>query len=154
MLQPFTLLHAFYFIPTFITEHLGKICLCYFLGSIHWTGVGCTCSDILTITLCSNHRRRLLIWPRPSIACVFYAFPVCHEAHPSSSPQVPCWQVSRYHPPPPLWLWNFDRRRPGWLIIDQGWMGTINWWVQGKFETREIFDSRRPGTTAEDQGPG
>ena len=34
---------------------------------------------------------------------------------------------------------NFDRRRPGWLIIDQGWMGTINWWVQGIFEIRERF---------------
>ena len=32
--------------------------------------------------------------------------------------------------------------------------GTINWKVQRKFETREIFDSRRPVTTVEDQGPG
>ena len=32
--------------------------------------------------------------------------------------------------------------------------GTINWKVQRKIETREIFDSRRPVTTVEDQGPG
>ena len=31
---------------------------------------------------------------------------------------------------------NFDRRRPGWLIIDQRWMGAINWGVKEKFETR------------------
>ena len=39
---------------------------------------------------------------------------------PSYSPQVPCWQVGRSYPPPPLWLCNFDRRIPGWLIIDMG----------------------------------
>ena len=39
----------------------------------------------------------------------------------------------------------------GWLRIDQG---SINWGVQvqGKFSKRtEIFENRRPGTTAEDQ---
>ena len=29
---------------------------------------------------------------------------------------------------------SFDRRIPGWSRIDQGWMVTINWWAQGKFE--------------------
>ena len=48
---------------------------------------------------------------------------------------------------------HFDRRRPHLLIIDQGWMGTINQQVQGILETREIFNSRRPGKTAEDQEP-
>ena len=71
---------------------------------------------------------------------VYLRFPICHETHPSSSLQVPRWQVGRSHPPPPLWLLNFDRRRPGWLLIDQGWMGTINWWVQEKFESRGRID--------------
>ena len=50
---------------------------------------------------------------------------------------------------------RIDRQQNTRVIEDRsGVDGTINWEVQGKFETREIFDSRRPGTTAEDQGPG
>ena len=37
---------------------------------------------------------------------------------------------------------NFDRRIQGWLIIDQGWMGTINWWMQGIFEIKGRFENK------------
>ena len=50
---------------------------------------------------------------------------------------------------------QIDRQQKTRVIEDRsGVDGTINWEVQGKFETREIFDSRILGTTTEDQGPG
>ena len=71
MLQTFTLLQANWFILTFVAWRLGKICLCYFLGSILWTGDGCACSNTIIIPQCSNHRWLLLLWPCTSVACVF-----------------------------------------------------------------------------------
>ena len=38
------------------------------------------------------------------------------------------------------------------MVIDHGWMGAIDWGVQGKLETRGIFDRIRPGMKTEDQG--
>ena len=35
-----------------------------------------------------------------------------------------------------------DRRRSGLFIIDQGWMVTIKWLVQGIFEIRGNFDNQ------------
>ena len=50
---------------------------------------------------------------------------------------------------------RINRQQKTRVIEDiSGLDGTINWEVQGKFEAREIFDSKRPGTTTEDQGPG
>ena len=50
---------------------------------------------------------------------------------------------------------QIDQQQKTRVIEDRsGVDGTINWEVQVKFETREIFDRRRPGTTAEDQGLG
>ena len=50
---------------------------------------------------------------------------------------------------------RIDQQQITRVIDDRsGVDGTINWEVQGKIETREIFDSRRPGTTSEDQGQG
>ena len=50
---------------------------------------------------------------------------------------------------------RIDRQQKTRVIENQsGVDGTINWEVQQKFETRGIFDSRIPGATSEDQGPG
>ena len=50
---------------------------------------------------------------------------------------------------------RIDQQQKTRVIYDRSVVdGTINWKMQEKFETREIFDSRRPGTTGEDQGPG